>query len=644
MHSSPNPWSPPPLEAMSSELPAFLFESLLGRGGMGAVFLATEISLDRKVAVKILPADLMEDAEAFYAERFHQEARTMARLNHPGVVRVFDHGRTPGGLLYIVMEYVDGTDLARLIAESGRLPPERALDMAEHLCRALEAAHAQGIIHRDIKPANLLLTRDGKVKIADFGLAKQNDAAGLGLTRSNVNVGTPDYLAPEAWTPGTQLDARADVFAAGVVLYQMLTGAVPRGLWKSASELAGTDARCDAVIDKAMQPERDARYASAAEMLADLAAIRSAPAAPVPVAPRRRWWIIAAAAFVTIGVAVTVIDWFLMQASLQRTAVLPTHVTTAADAGPGSLRAAMENCDVNPGPDTITFDASLSGQTIQLTGRQPRLALGNEPGGASRAPEDGTMTLDGSSGPGLVLSSKRGFFFHSGDIVSIRSVTITGLDYDRGAAIANAGHLTLSDCTLTGNQVGNSGGAIDNLDTGELELLRCTFTGNTAASSGGAIRNRGRLTATDCTFRGNRSGQGGAVLQEHGTATFTNCRFRENEAASRGGALALAGGTLTATRCTFAHNTVAGTDRSCGGGGLYIPDGATLHLDACLVAENSAPVSPDIWTHAGILTARRCWIGASTDPGLTDGRDENRVGTTAAPLLEKDAPPGAGAD
>jgi len=274
--SSRVPWQPPSLEEMQTLLPQFQFLSLIGRGGMGAVYQARQLSLNRTVAIKVLPAALVSEAESDFAERFRLEAKTMAKLTHPGIVSVFDSGEA-GGLLYIVMEYVDGTDVARMIQSEGKLPPEQASALLAQVCDALHYAHQNGVIHRDLKPANLLVTREGRVKIADFGLAKHNDEALLGLTKTNVAIGTPDFLAPEAWTPGTPLDARADVYALGVTLYQMLTGEVPRGLWKMPSVKVGTDPRFDAIVDRAMQPEREARYQSSTELRRDLEKIRTEP-------------------------------------------------------------------------------------------------------------------------------------------------------------------------------------------------------------------------------------------------------------------------------------------------------------------------------------------------------------------------------
>ncbi|MCC6231326.1 MAG: protein kinase [Verrucomicrobiales bacterium] len=271
-------WQPPALDEMQTLLPAFRFEALLGRGGMGVVFRCTQVSLHRPVAIKVLPRELWSDGDSTFAARFRHEALTMAKLTHPGIVTVFDAGEA-GGFLYIVMEYVDGTDLARLIQQEGRVAPDQACRWLESVCEALHHAHRQGVVHRDIKPANLLLTREGVVKIADFGLARHLDEtlAG-GLTRTNLAIGTPDFLAPEAWTPEVPLDGRADIYAVGVTLYQMLTGEVPRGLWEMPSLRVGTDPRFDGVIERAMQPKPEARYRSSTEMRLDLERIRTEPA------------------------------------------------------------------------------------------------------------------------------------------------------------------------------------------------------------------------------------------------------------------------------------------------------------------------------------------------------------------------------
>jgi serine/threonine protein kinase len=272
---------------MQAMLPQYQFVSLLGRGGMGAVYKARQVSLQRSVAIKVLPADLIDDLDGNFAERFKNEARTMAKVNHPGIVKVFDFGETKTGLLYIVMEFIDGTDVAQMIREKGKLPQDYALAITAHVGDALAYAHKNGVIHRDIKPANILINQEGTVKVADFGLAKANDSNQRGLTKTNTAMGTPDFVAPEALSPGTVVDGRADLYAMGVMLYQMLTGEIPRGMWSMPSTKVGSDPRYDAVILKAMQTDRELRYQDATEIRRDLDVIMTQPMqqeAPKPAA------------------------------------------------------------------------------------------------------------------------------------------------------------------------------------------------------------------------------------------------------------------------------------------------------------------------------------------------------------------------
>ncbi|MGV3660116.1 MAG: protein kinase domain-containing protein [Prosthecobacter sp.] len=270
---------------MRSMLPQYQFERLLGRGGMGAVYKAVQVSLDRTVAIKVLPGDLIDDTDSNFLERFRNEARTMARMNHPAIVNVYDFGETQTGLLYFVMEFINGTDVAQMIATQGRLPEAYALSITAHVCDALNYAHTHGVIHRDIKPANILINMDGAVKVADFGLAKQSDAGMSGLTRTNMAMGTPDFVAPEALMPGVPLDGRADLYAIGVMLYQMLTGEIPRGMWTMPGIKLGTDPRFDAIIAKAMQSDREERYQCAASLRKDLDTILTTPRALVQQQP-----------------------------------------------------------------------------------------------------------------------------------------------------------------------------------------------------------------------------------------------------------------------------------------------------------------------------------------------------------------------
>ncbi len=271
-------WQAPSVEEMQAMLPQYEIMEILGRGGMGAVYKGRQKSLKRLVAIKILPPDAADD-EMKFVERFQNEAQTMAAMNHPAIVSVYDFGETANGLLYFIMEYVDGSDVHKLIQASGKLSGEHALAITAHVCDALDYAHKRGVIHRDIKPANILIDQEGHIKVADFGLAKMDDPSQTsGLTKTNMAMGTPDYVAPEVLSPGMVADHRADLYAVGVMLYQMLTGEVPRGMFKLPSQKGiGSDPRFDQIICKAMEQDREERYQSAMDVRRALDVILTTP-------------------------------------------------------------------------------------------------------------------------------------------------------------------------------------------------------------------------------------------------------------------------------------------------------------------------------------------------------------------------------
>jgi|GEM_PF-886504 len=271
-------WEPPAPAELQRLLPQYEVQMLIGRGGMGAVYKGIQLSLDRLVAIKLLPPAIEQQDSAF-AERFKNEARLMGRMNHPAIVSVYDFGRTTDGQLYFVMEYVDGTDVQRMIAREGKLPPEHALAITAHLCDALGYAHKQGIVHRDIKPSNVLIDSDGRIKVADFGLAKiTNSAQNSGITVTGMAMGTPDYVAPETLTLGVEVDGRADIYAVGVMLYQMLTGDIPRGMFRMPSQkFQSIDPRFDGIVRRALEHDREERYQTSLELRRDLDVILTTP-------------------------------------------------------------------------------------------------------------------------------------------------------------------------------------------------------------------------------------------------------------------------------------------------------------------------------------------------------------------------------
>lgn len=267
-------------------LPQYEITGILGRGGMGAVYKGRQTRLNRTVAIKLLPETLTNDDEdeMKFAERFELEAQSMAALDHPAIVSVFDFGETSEGQLYFVMEFIDGMDIHQYLQHrGGTLPQDEALSITAHVLDALQYAHARGIIHRDIKPANVLLDQEGRVKIADFGLAKtltsdEDNADAPALTMSNVAVGTPDFVAPEALDSDQVPDQRADLYAVGVMLYQLLTGKLPRGSFKLPSSLRDDlDPRLDDILDRTLEPDPNDRFSSAEELRYAIDPVISAP-------------------------------------------------------------------------------------------------------------------------------------------------------------------------------------------------------------------------------------------------------------------------------------------------------------------------------------------------------------------------------
>src|SRR5262249_23002619 len=220
-----------------------------------------------------------------FAERFAREACTLARLNHPHIVAVHDFGEA-GGLFYLVMEYVDGPNLREVLQE-GRLAPEQGMALVPQLCDALQYAHEEEVVHRDIKPENILLDRRGRVKIADFGLAKllNRPRAEFTLTGSRQIMGTLDYMAPEQRNSPLAIDHRADIYSLGVVFYEMLPGDLPRGRFAPPSKRAAGAARLDGVVFRALETEPERRYQKISEVKTDVESIAGgqAPAAPGPV-------------------------------------------------------------------------------------------------------------------------------------------------------------------------------------------------------------------------------------------------------------------------------------------------------------------------------------------------------------------------
>jgi tRNA A-37 threonylcarbamoyl transferase component Bud32 len=263
---------------MAKHFPQLQILECLGRGGMGVVYKARQPKLKRLVALKILAPERGSDPK--FSERFEREAQTLARLSHPHIVAVHDFGEADG-IYYLLMEYVDGRSL-RDILRSGTITPEQALAIVPSICEALQFAHEHGVVHRDIKPENVLLDQQGRVKIADFGIAKLvgDERRHQALTEDRQVIGTPHYMAPEQVEKPQLVDHRADIYSLGVVFYEMLTGELPLGKFAPPSRKVVVDVRLDEVVLHALEKEPEQRYQKAGEVKTDLEGITSGRSAP----------------------------------------------------------------------------------------------------------------------------------------------------------------------------------------------------------------------------------------------------------------------------------------------------------------------------------------------------------------------------
>jgi tRNA A-37 threonylcarbamoyl transferase component Bud32 len=284
---------PPPPEEIARRFPQFEILECLGRGGMGVVYKARQPKLNRLVALKILAPERVADPR--FAERFEREAQALARLNHPNIVTVHDFGETDG-LYYLTMEFVDGVSLRQLL-RTRKITPDEALAIVPKICEALQFAHEQGVVHRDIKPENVLMDRHGRVKIADFGIAKIMGGISLPaearvptgqpdtgtLTREQV-LGTPHYMAPEQVEKPEAVDSRADIYSLGVVFYELLTGELPGKPLQPPSKKVQIDVRLDEIVLRALEQKPELRYQQASALKTQVETIATAqPASPMTV-------------------------------------------------------------------------------------------------------------------------------------------------------------------------------------------------------------------------------------------------------------------------------------------------------------------------------------------------------------------------
>jgi tetratricopeptide (TPR) repeat protein/predicted Ser/Thr protein kinase len=270
---------------------------LLGQGGMGAVYKVRDRELDRLVVLKVIRPELVYSPDIL--QRFKQELILARQVTHKNVIRIYDLGEADG-VKFLTMDYIEGSDLKTRLREQGKFAPTEAVRVMQQICRAVDASHAEGVIHRDLKPSNVMLDKDGKVLVMDFGLARSHE--GLGLTLTGALVGTPEYMAPEQ-AKGQPVDAQSDIYAAGLIFYELLTGKVPfpadsalHSLMKRTQERAVPVSQVDnsvpkvlsGIVSRCLEPDRRNRYQSAAELLGDLEACQPSGAASSHVLQRRR--------------------------------------------------------------------------------------------------------------------------------------------------------------------------------------------------------------------------------------------------------------------------------------------------------------------------------------------------------------------
>jgi serine/threonine protein kinase len=303
------PKLPPPPEAPLPRLDGFIVLERIGQGGMGEVFRCSRDSDGLLVAVKILTPEMA--AVPDYVRRFGREAAAMAQLDHPGIVRLLGRGKA-GSHVFIAMELIDGESL-RLWAHKNRPGARQLAMLLAQVAHALAYAHARAVVHRDLKPDNVLVTKDLRTKVLDFGLAGLHAEGAQCLTQSNVAMGTANYMAPEQRKDAKRADHKADIYSFGVMTYELLTGELPVGKFAPPSKLvAGLDSRWDALIERCLEPNPGSRPHSALELAHALEALAGMTKA-MQLAPRTRkntrksgvwsWLGIGTAVAVMLGVA-----------------------------------------------------------------------------------------------------------------------------------------------------------------------------------------------------------------------------------------------------------------------------------------------------------------------------------------------------
>lgn len=417
----PPGYVPPRPDEIAALFPQLEVLELLGCGGMGIVYKVRQKHLDRLAALKILPPSVARDPA--FAERFQREAKSLAKLNHPHIVTVYDFGQTFGvkeGWYYFLMEFVDGVNLRQMV-HAGCLQSHEALAIVPQICDALQFAHDQGIVHRDIKPENLLVDKQGRVKIADFGLAKlmNTASADFRLTGTHQVMGTPLYMAPEQIERTESVDHRADIYSLGVVFYEMLTGELPLGRFAAPSKRVRIDVRLDDVVLRTLEKEPNLRYQKISQVGTEVEAIARKP----QFSNGRRWlsrggkpivrrkvvlWTLAACVMVYGAVAITFVIAHARRDAAERQRYMAEYAAANAQKvyldPTGSMGPA--GAGMNSEPEFNSGQIEVRSPDQLLAPARPRRGMG---GMGSSAPSSSEFGSSGAMmGGGAGMSSAPG--------------------------------------------------------------------------------------------------------------------------------------------------------------------------------------------------------------------------------------------
>jgi tRNA A-37 threonylcarbamoyl transferase component Bud32 len=336
------PLTPPTPADLAPLFPSLEIMEVAGHGGMGTIYKARQPQLDRLVALKMLSPELGRDPA--FAQNFSREAQALAKLNHSSIVRIFDFGQT-GGFYYFLMEYVDGATL-RAVIHQKPIPVGEAQRIVIEICHALQYAHDEGIVHRDIKPSNIMLDKKGRVKVADFGLARLKEKNTKDTTANGqaaVFMGTPQYMAPEQVEHPWKVDRRADIYSLGVVLYEMLTGELPLGDFQPPSQKAGLDPRLDKIVMKALEKAPRRRYQNANEFRAAVEEsagfFHNLPGDVSRSKARKKWKWLPRFALAAGGIWLAVVTYILLHERLvePKSVIIPAGALEAFAAGPEGI-------------------------------------------------------------------------------------------------------------------------------------------------------------------------------------------------------------------------------------------------------------------------------------------------------------------